>query len=191
MKIVLLISAILLFSCNGKDVKSQKNLNKNLFTFVKENINKEDSTIHLDSLRILKFDTITQNSLFYNKITSIYDEIDKNGESIDQLLNERKTMIQIANLNASLDKILYNNYVDEVNQKKKEIADLMKQDTVFIKTADSLTAMLKTADSTKLLFFEVKCLIQYQRKDLSIKKDTVFAYLNPEKDIVRREDVFK
>jgi hypothetical protein len=62
---------------------------------------------------------------------------------------------------------------------------------LIAESADSLAIIEKTADTVKLLYYQVRCLIQYQRQDLSVKRDTGYAFLSPEKNIVRREDIFK
>ena len=80
-KALLIIVVSLLFSCKEKNKEVNVNLNKNLFIYFKENINKEDSTIHLDSVRIIRLDTLTQSRLLYKKIMSLYDNIDANNVS--------------------------------------------------------------------------------------------------------------
>lgn len=104
---------------------------------------------------------------------------------------ENYSRLQLVKLSAGLDKTLYENYLDEAKQHLKEMKDLAKKISLISKSADSLIIIEKTADTTKLLYYQVKCLIQYQRKDLSVKRDTIFAFLTPEKNIVRPEDMLQ
>jgi hypothetical protein len=188
-KILLITIVTFLISCAGKDEKAKANLDRNLFTFFKEGFRKADSTLHLDSVRVIKFDTVTKQSLLYSKIMSLYDEIDSHKGSYNNAMREYHSDIQIAKLYASLDKTLFDHYVDEARQKLAEVKELNRTDSLIQKTADSLTKIHKTADTTKLLYYQLKCLVQYQRKDMTVSRDTLFAFLSPEKDLVKREEM--
>lgn len=179
------------FSCNNKEATQRKNLDKNLFKFFSENLKSIDSTLHLDSVRIIKFDTITKTSILYQKILSIYLEVDDNNDKFKEIKKTQNLDAQMIRLTAGLSNSLYENSMDDYKQKNEEMKALHNVGLVLLKKADSLTDILKTADSTTLVYFQVKCLIQYQRKDLSVKRDTAFAFLNPERNIVRRTDVFQ
>lgn len=184
--IIILYSII---SCKNNKIVND-NLNKKLFVFFKENINKADSTLHLDSVIVLKLDSVRQSDILYKRIINIYDITDENSKNIKTLISEAHTDLQLVSLSAGLDRKLYDNYLDEAKQKKEQWTELMHTDSLLFRKADSLTEIEKKSDTTKLLFWQVKCLIQYQRKDLSIKRDTGYAFLNLNKDIVRKEDVF-
>lgn len=186
-----LLIVLVLFSCQSKAVKEKENLEKNLFTYFKENFKAADSTIQLDSVRIVKFDTITANTILYQKIMKLYDDIDERQKNFDELKESQNSDAQMIRLTAGLSSALYQNSMDEYKKKMKEMGLIQDENKMTIKKADSLTEILKTTDSTTLVYFQVRCLIQYQRKDLSVKRDTGFAFLNPEKNIVRREDIFK
>ena len=147
--------------------------------------------MHLDSLRILKYDTITRSIILNQKINSIFDEVDKNQLEYEEKSKNLILYKQMVRLTDGLDSKLYANSVEDYKQKLKELQDLAIEDSMHLNKTDSLTKVFQTSDSTTLLYFEVKCLIQYSRKDLSVKRDNIFAYLNPDKKIVRREDVFQ
>jgi len=187
----LFIIGLVLFSCQSKNIKANKDLEKNLFTYFKENMKTADSTNHLDSLRIVKFDTITARSILYKKIMSIYDQIDANQKWYDADSNVRYDEKQMIRLEEGLSTALYNNSLDDYNKTNSEMISIQNKDSMLIRKANSLEQVFKTTDSTTLLYFQVKCLIQYQRKDLSVKRDTVYSFLNPEKSIVRSEDIFE
>jgi hypothetical protein len=186
-----LLMGLILFSCQSKAVKEKKHVEENLFTYFKENLKTADSTMHLDSVRVLKFDTITPSTILYKKIMSIYDEIDESQELFDAAQESRNNAKQMLRLTAGLSSALYNNSLEDYNKKNEEMISIHTKDSLLIKEADSLTGILKNTDSTTLVYLQVKCLIQYQRKDLSVGRDTGYAFLNPEKNIVRREDIFK
>jgi hypothetical protein len=187
----LLLIAIVLFSCQSKTIKEKKDLEKNLFTYFKIRLNDADSTIHLDSARIIKFDTITANTILYRKILAIYDVVDENQDKIRKILSDMNDAKKMMRLTAGLSSALYNNSLDDFNKNREEMTSLQQKDSVLINNADSLSQKLKTTDSTTLVYLQVKCLLQYQRKDLSVSRDTGYAFLNTNKDIIRREDIFK
>jgi hypothetical protein len=111
-----IITSIILFSCATKEEKAAINFNKNLFTFFKANFKKEDSTIHLDSVRLIKLDTVTQSKILFRKIMSLDDDIDANNNLLTSMEKENHTKLQLVRLSAGLDKTLYENYLDEAKQ---------------------------------------------------------------------------
>ena len=121
----------------------------------------------------------------------IYDDIDKNQNKIREVLSDMNDAKQMMRLTAGLNSALYNNSLDDFKKKSAEMISLQDKDSVLIKTTDSLSEKLKTTDSTTLVYSQVKCLLQYQRKDLSVNRDTAYAFLNTNRNIVRSEDIFK
>lgn len=186
-----LLIAIILISCQNKTVKEKQRLDENLFTYFKENIRTADSTIHLDSVRILKFDTITANTILYQKTMILYDGIEDNQKKFNELKESQNSDAQMIRLTAGSDNPLYENSRDEYVKKMKEMRLITDEIKTMMQKADSLSDLLHKSDTTTLVYLQVKCLIQYQRKDLSVKRDTGFVFLSPEKSIVRKEDVFK
>jgi hypothetical protein len=182
----LLLIAILFASCQKRD-----NLQKNLFTFFSQNLKEADSTVHLDSVRIIKFDTVTENTILYKKIMNLYDNIDQNQAKFNDLLDAQKSDAQMIRLTRGLDNTLFQNSVDEYKTKMNKMKLIKDENDNLSRKADSLSKILETSDSTTLLFLQVRCIIQYRRKDLSIRRDTGFAFLNPQKDIVRIEDILR
>lgn len=79
------------------------NLKQNLFTYFKENLKVVDSTIPLDSVRILRFDTITKSDVIYKKIILLADNILKNKEKQELVIAEHRLAIQTANLYSTID----------------------------------------------------------------------------------------
>jgi hypothetical protein len=150
-----------------------------------------DSTNILDSVNLLKFDTVTQKKIYVKKVLNIYNLIDDGQSKVHDILKDNKLNLQMVALSAGLDKKLYDNYREEAEQKIDEAKEINKKDSVYQKQADSLTKITAASDSIKPLYFQIKCLIQYHRKDLSVARDTGYAYINLNKDIVRSEDILK
>lgn len=182
---------LFLFACRTQEKTAKRNLENNLFTYFNARIKDVDSTLKLDSVRIIKFDTITPNDILYKKIMSIYDKIQVNQNKIRDVLSDMNDAKKMMRLTVDLSSALYNNSLDDFKEKQTEFNSLQEKDSILIQTADTLSAKLKTADSTTLVFLQVKCLLQYQRKDLSVNRDTGYAFLNTNNNIVRQEDIFK
>src|SRR6185312_1303384 len=108
-----LIAFVLFFSCQNKTIKDQKKLEEKLFTYFKENIKEADSTIQLDSVRIVKFDTITANTILYQRIMKLYDDIDERQKIFDKLKESQNSDAQMIRLTYGLDNALYENSMDE------------------------------------------------------------------------------
>lgn len=191
MRKLLLFCVILIFSCQSRNEKENKNITDKLIIYFEENLKGEDNTNHLDSVRILKFDTITHVQILFKKINVLYDKIDENQTTFDELLESAKSDAQMMRLTAGLSNALYQNSKEDFKAKNEKMKDLQSEDSVLMQRADSLKTITHTADSTKLLYLQVKCLVQIKRKDLSVKRDTAFAFLNSDKNIVRYEDTFK
>lgn len=186
----LLFFILFLFACQNKEKAAKKNLETNLFTYFNARIKGVDSTLKLDSVRIIKFDTITANNILYKKIMSIYDKIQVNQNKIRDVLSDMNDAKKMMRLTAGLSSALYNNSLDDFKEKQTEFNSLQEKDSILIQTADTLSEKLKTTDSTTLVFLQVKCLLQYQRKDLSVSRGTGYAFLNTNNNIVRQEDIF-
>lgn len=122
--------------------------------------NLKDSTGTLDELAIIKIDTLTKVDLNNMKADLLFDEIINNDIKIDEFSEDSKTY---------------------------QMRALLSETHSLAITADSLSKAV--ADSITPLFFKVKCFIKYKRKDLSVAEDTVKAFLNLGKEIVRREDI--
>ena len=120
----------------------------------------KDSTNALDELAIVKIDTLTKVELNSMKADLLFDEIINNDIKIDEFSEDSKT---------------------------SQMRALLSETHSLAITADSLSKAV--ADSMKPLFYKVRCAIKYKRKDLSVVKDTVKAFLNLEKEIVRKEDI--
>ena len=120
----------------------------------------KDSTNALDELAIVKIDTLTKVELNSMKADLLFDEIINNDIKIDEFSEDSKT---------------------------SQMRALLSETHSLAITADSLSKAV--ADSITPLFFKVKCFIKYKRKDLSVVKDTVKAFLSLDKEIVRKEDI--
>lgn len=177
---------IILSACSNS---TNNDLNKRLFTYVKETLKSIDSTHVLDSVKILKMDTITKSQLLFYKARLVYDEINENSEQASLILDKEKTNVKIARLYSGLSKTLSDHYFDEARDNLQDALKIKEKDSILLIQADSLTSLAKISDSTSLFYYEVKCLIQYHKKNLAVKRDTTMVYMLPNKNIIERKDL--
>lgn len=185
----LLVIALIFFSCKEKSQEVSDSLNNNLFTYFKENLKSVDSTYKLDSVRVIKFDTMAKSDLLFVKLLTVYDDIDQKNSVIKSNIERNKTNIQLIKLYKGLDQILFENSIEDAKKLVAETNEIQDQVKGLSKYADSLTNEQNLADTAKLIYYQVRCLVQYQRKDMSVKRDTGFAFLTPEKVIVKFDDM--
>lgn len=185
----LLVIALIFFSCKEKSQEVSDSLNNNLFTYFKENLKSVDSTYKLDSVRVIKFDTMAKSDLLFVKLLTVYDDIDQKNSVIKSNIERNKTNIQLIKLYKGLDQTLFENSIEDAKKLVAETNEIQDQVKGLSKYADSLTNEQNLADTAKLIYYQVRCLVQYQRKDMSVKRDTGFAFLTPEKVIVKFDDM--
>lgn len=193
MKKYLLIGTVLFFSCQSKTERERDVLEKNIYTYFQENlkVSADSGTYHLDSVRLIKIDTITSAQVLLGRTNLLYDKINENQSSFIDLKESSQSDIQMARLASGVSPEIYKNSMENLNSKTEKMKNLQEESSTLMKTADSLTKLSLTADSIKPIYYQAKCLVQYRRKDLSVNRDTIFAFLDLQKNIVRKEDVLK
>ena len=60
-----------------------------------------------------------------------------------------------------------------------------------MKQVDYLSFLLKKSDTVKPIYYEFKCLLKINGKNLSVETDSTYAYTDLNKNIIRPIDVFK
>jgi hypothetical protein len=142
---------ILFLSCKSKPVNLSDQLKANLLT----HIHKVDSTLVLDSFRIIRLDTANERLL----------------SEIDDTLY--KTVL--ARVRSQMANATKNNNTDSMAIYQYEL-DYM------IPTSDSLTREISKSDTTKKFGLLVSCQIQVSRDNL-IKTDKVYYFLDKDMKI--------
>lgn len=188
--LIIFSSILLICSCKNSKDNQQEKLIGNLKTYFRANF--MDSTENLDSLRILKIDSL-------NKIQILGEQNTVLGNSFDHLMELYKLNLksmtndaeEIALLRNMGDQTLLDiQYKDLDND--KEQGKLMKiQLDTLIKIMNDIGEKMKKVDTTKKVGFQLKCFYQIRQKDKSVKRDTVYLFLNENKDIISREDLIK
>lgn len=119
----------------------------------------------------------------------IIDYRNANMDNIDILQSKLDDNIKLVKLYNGLDKTLWDHYKTEAKEQSNKIHELLLRDSLYGKSYDSLKASLIGADNKILLYYMAQCLRQYHRKDMTVKRDTVYVFLSPEKNIINREEL--
>ncbi|MGI8635645.1 MAG: hypothetical protein ACR2KZ_09605 [Segetibacter sp.] len=184
---------VLLTSCKSEKQKVEESSLESIRTYLDVNLVKEiDDFKSLDSLRIIKIDTITEkqelklpieyainSATHYNRLTNLSIEMAKNKQTI-----------------ANLGSTIYGGYVNklehesaaEEREKVKKYNDSAK---LLLNMADSLQKKQSKADSTTLKYYAVKCLIQYTKKDMTFEKDTAVIPVSKDFRVVEYKQITK
>lgn len=188
--IFILFAIIIIESCKSKQEQQTEKLKKDLITYF--NVKLKDSTSNLDSFKLIKVDTITQQMYILEQSRYL-------GTKLDYLIDLYE--IKSSQVSNSVKKMQLYGMIESntlVDIERKELEDLLKEgkemkvelDTV-LKIVNLLNTNAQVADSVKPVGFQAKCLYQIRFPDQSIKRDTLYIFLNINKDIIEREDFFK
>ena len=107
----------------------------------------------------------------------------------DLLQIELDANLKLTKLYNGVSRTLWEHYRDEAKEQMEKSRALLLKDSLYGKTYDSLKVVLLAADSIKLLYYEVQCLRQFHRKDMTVKRDTVYAVLTPDKNLIKKDEL--
>lgn len=178
---------IFIISCSSNRNNQDENLRKDLSVFFTTNLN--DSSVTLDSFLLIKIDTISEKQKLNEQASTLLD----NQDYILKLLENDKNQLSIISEKIKLYRLLESkSLVDiEINDFKK----IIENTKIESKELDSISVITKKlldaaiyADSIKPIAFQAKCLYQIKNLDKSIKRDTVYIFLNLNKDIIKKVD---
>jgi hypothetical protein len=188
MKRLAFMIAVCYISCQQSE---NDKLSENLRIYCEGKVKDIDSLNHLDSMRVIKIDTITQRDILIFKSNKTLKRNDSLKSELEYLSEKFNTNYKLAKLSSGISSTLFDNYKTEAldnNTKLQNIIILMKAN---LSKSDSLLKLAKTADSISPVHFQAISLIQYTRKDRSVYRDTAYVDLNIEKQIVRPADMNK
>ena len=193
MKLILLLTslAIATFSCNNKSVKLSEVKVNELRTHFVELLKDYDSTAKLDSFRFIRLDTITPKIIYNVLFNSITKKHEYDMKILKSDLDIYKSQVQMLRISAGLSKSLFQTYKEETDDQNKKIQTRLHNDSLLELDMKNINDLMAKADSQTLKYYQAVVLYQYKRKDMSVKKDTGYVYLNLDKNIIRVEDFNK
>lgn len=182
------ILIVTFYSCSSK-ANVEKGREEKIFTFSKMTLKDVDSTYVLDSVRIIKYDTVTDHDLEFMRFNKISAKLQENQEAIKQVQSKTISALQIARLSRGLNDVLFDTYKSDADKYIKEAKEMMSNDSIYRKEMDLISVRMEKSDTSNLKFLQVRSLMQYHRKDLSVSRDTIFTFFDPMGNIIRQEDI--
>lgn len=187
----LILTLILVYSCKPKNDAplADKTLTE-IRTNIEHRIKESDSTLRIDSVRFIKLDTVTEKEHYWYTLRQILNDLD----IVDRTRDYYKRIADIKVDQMKMYRILESQDLVETTgkdakeniEKAREMIALSEQMELEY---DSLRKITLTADSIKPKYYEVASLVQYRKKDESVKKDTFYTLLNLEKNILEWEEL--
>lgn len=163
-------------------------LENNLRVFFTEKLKKIDSSSRLDTLKFIKLDTVTQVDLLISESMDLGIKNDSLKIEFDYTAEKVNQYVKLARLSRGLSGDLFANYKEEAENYNKQLQDLQRLMKENHEKRVSVLKQSDTADSVHAKYFEAICLLQYTRKDKTVFRDTVFANVNLQKQIIAKGD---
>ncbi len=185
-----LFISLCLLNCNNKKRELSLTKENELKIFVTESFKKFDSSIVVDTFRLIRLDTISLFNKYSGIMGGLLDEMESINLRSENYISQMKSNVQIANLSQGLSPVLFENAKTDFEENKKKINENIKEVKILSGISDSLSKLSKKADTVKPVAYYAVCLYQIRNTDQSIKKDTFFVLLNTEKNIINKDDFF-
>lgn len=174
-------------SCQSESEKKSIKLNNDLKSFFTENY--IDSSMSVDSFRLIRIDTISKHQLLYEQTNKLLDDYELLTSYLE--INRQKISLSVSQM--KMYKLIGSNELFEIE--KKDYDEILKKTNIIVKESDTLKTMIdalidstKNADTVKPINYLAACFFQIRNKDKSVKRDTAYIYLNKNQDIIKRAD---
>lgn len=176
-----------LISCQSESEKKSIKLNNDLKSFFTENY--IDSSMLVDSFRLIRIDTISKHELIYQQTNRLLEDY----ESLTSYLVNNREKINLTLSKMEMYKIIGSKDLFEIEKKDynkllKNSSAIMEESWIVKKNIDALMDSIKNADTAKPINYLAACFFQIRNKDKSVQRDTAYIYLNKNQDIIKRAD---
>lgn len=185
------LSIILIIGCASPGKDTDHTLERDLRVFFTENLKKADSTMALDSIILVRIDTLTlqdKYSIAGNHMFQMFTE--KQGE-FKRESEGTTAAVQMMRLSKGLSNDLFQNSKEDMENGLEALRQILDSMTFYGNKQDSFYNLAKTADSIQPVNYQAVCLYQILRADKSIIKDTLRIFLTLDKKIIHAEDYKK
>lgn len=181
-QLITVLSILFLFSCNSK----KDNLKADVLTFFNQEAEKMQIPATFSDVEILSMDTLTELNVFMLKIDiekSILDDYKK--KMIDKM-EHIKSSFGIAK--RSISSVELNEHKIYVKQQVDELDSMRREFSHKLKLFNSLGSSALNADHKSVKYYSVKCLASFS-DDKNSDTDTLYVYMTPDKEFMRREQI--
>jgi len=193
MKWIFYLYAFIFVACSSNDDRKATRDDKlaELRVHLDERFKAIDPANKLDSFQLIRIDTLSQRDKysFLNEVlTDSLNRIKLRMELYAELYNAN---VKLANLSKRSSTPQYTSYKAEAEENKKELEKSEEESRHLELQSLYYDSLLKISDTAKPIGYKAVCLYQLRRRDRSVLKDTGYIFMNPNKDIIRREDFIR
>lgn len=182
-KILFILFVIVIVACKSKNEEIKEKIENNGFHFIKTNfleLKKLDESIDdIDSIKLVKIDSITEKNnlaILYNNLGKEFDTYKERSE--EALSDQNKILREIKLYTLLEDRALMDiarKDFKESQEKSQVLIDSMK---LIDEQMERIDDLYKKSDSTKLVNYSAKFLVQIRKKDRSVLKDSLYFYFD-------------
>lgn len=166
---------MIMFSCQDEHTKITKKLEQTVTTYFKATY--KDS-LTLDTIKVLKFDTLTERDLGNMELYSFMNKIELQKNYMKALLASAQSNADMYQLVGGMDASLSSIYKKDGMEKLNLANEQRESLKAMIKSLDSLQLAINKMDSTTFRLYRVKCLIVSSGKNLLVNRDTLYTKIN-------------
>lgn len=191
-KLALTLTLSILLGCKDEQKIQKEEFTKTARIYFNEELKNMEDFKSLDSLRILKVDTLSDKDELNGYINQLY-------RYQNYLLSQAKTQRELAELKyetANLGSQMYGGYVNELEYKSAKAEETkfnVLKDSVNIvdKQIKHYERQLKKKDSLNLNAYEVQFIYQLTKKNMSSEKDTTYLRFSADMKVFENKNQFK
>ena len=174
-KILFILFVIVIVACKSKNEEIKEKIENNGFHFIKTNfleLKKLDESID-------DIDSITEKNnlaILYNNLGKEFDTYKERSEEV--LSDQNKILREIKLYTLLEDRALMDiarKDFKESQEKSQVLIDSMK---LIDEQMERIDDLYKKSDSTKLVNYSAKFLVQIRKKDRSVLKDSLYFYFD-------------
>jgi hypothetical protein len=182
-RLLFLIITVFLFSCKSKKETEKESIGRTLKIYSSAQLKDIDSTLNLDSLRIIRIDTVSSREDLMFKILSLQESFNilkEESQSATKKLEYSVYQLRLLrSMNSSRSDLSI--FEDDVKYQHAEAQKIIEEMALMANKIDTLAGMWFSVDSTNFLYYGVAYKLCYSDKKL-VQKCFDSAYVNITKD---------
>lgn len=182
-KILFILFVTVILACKSKNEEIKEKIENNGFHFIKTNFLElkklDESMDDIDSIKLLKIDSITEKNNLAILYSNLGDEFDTYKERSEEALNNQNKILREIKLYTLLeDKALIDIARKDFKESQEKSQVLIDSIKLIDEQMERIDNLYKKSDSTKFVNYGAKFLIQIRKKDRSVLKDSLYFYFD-------------
>lgn len=189
LRLTTILICVILIACNSKQAAlSNEKINELKEYHIQKS---KEGNYQIDSFRFVQLEPLTKRHQLATLIEITNEEVEDMQSWTKSLGEEVDRLQKLVYLTSELPDTLLNQYRTELKKKQDDYEGVQEELQLLNTRNDSIRAVYDKADSVKTIAFRATSFVQLKRPDNSVIRDTLHAYLNLAKDIIREEEYLK